>query len=109
MRKFALRILVLVFSCVSVAMGAATPMDAPLKEGGLTTIECDVLDKKEVLTFFKHLESKVCEKTEGYHYKLYLPNGYQANKDYKYPCMFISSISGLSGRCCWLDPVLLSY
>jgi hypothetical protein len=84
------------------AAGAgATPMNAPLKEDGFTTIECDMVDKTETLKSLKYIQLchklKPSTKTDGYHYRLYIPKGYAANKDHKYPCMFISSPGGKAG------------
>ena len=69
----------------STAWAAATPMDAALKEDGVTTIECDVVDKNESLVAFKDTaeEPSKSTKTEGYHYDLYLPRGYDQKKDYR--------------------------
>jgi dienelactone hydrolase len=78
---------------------ATTPMDAPLKEDGTTLIECDVRDAKENMTVYATLNGgsenpSKSTKTEGYHYQLYIPKGYHENKDYRYPCLFISSPGG---------------
>ncbi|MEI7947166.1 MAG: hypothetical protein WCJ02_10730 [bacterium] len=64
-----------------------------------TLIECDVRDAKENMTVYSSMDGGAdnpsnSKKTTGYHYQLYIPKGYHANKDYRYPCLFISSPSG---------------
>jgi hypothetical protein len=90
------RLLTVLLLGASTAWAAATPMDAPLKEDGVTTIECDVVDKSETMTVFKGSGEDPTKSTmtEGYHYDLHLAKGYLQNKDYKYPCMFIASSGG---------------
>jgi hypothetical protein len=96
MQSNGMRLAVLVMLIAPNAWAAATPMDAPLKEDGVTTIECDVADKTETMVVFKNTAEDPTKstKTEGYHYDLYLPKGYQANKDFCYPCIFIADAGG---------------
>lgn len=82
-----------------VAWAAPTPMDLALTDDSTTRIECDVRDAKETISVFSKIDNGSCNpanssKKDGYHYNLYLPKGYSANKDYKYPCLFISSPGG---------------
>jgi len=77
------------------AWAAATPIDTPLKDDAVTTIECDVVDKTEPDTTLKYIgPSTPSTKFEGYHYDLYVPKGYNQNKGFKYPCMFIADAGG---------------
>ncbi len=90
--------LVLLLS-TGVVWAAPTPMDLALTDDSTTLIECDVRDAKETMVAFAKVNGDrenpgTSSKTEGYHYSLYIPEGYSANKDYKYPCLFISSPGG---------------
>ncbi len=81
-------------------VGAApTPMSETLKEDGTTLIECDVRDVKENMAVYSRMDGGAnnpakSQKTTEYHYTLYLPKGYHENKDFRYPCLFISSPGG---------------
>ena len=70
------------FSIGGAALAGATPLDAPLKEGGMVTIECDMVDKTETLKNLKYIQMchklKPSTKTDGFHYRLYVPKGYAA-------------------------------
>ena len=67
-----------------------TPLDQVLKEDGVTLIAVD----------FKVSENKIksanMEKfiNGTYHYNVYVPAGYNTNKDRKYACLFIASPGG---------------
>ncbi len=89
----------LLFVGTSAAWAVPTPMDLELKDDSTTLIECDVSDAKETMVAFARVNGDrenpgTSSKTQGYHYSLYIPKGYSANKDYKYPCLFISSPGG---------------
>ena len=90
--------LVLLLS-TGVAWAAPTPMDLALTDDSTTLIECNVRDAKETMVVFSKIAGgsenpAKSSKQDGYHYTLYVPKGYSANKDYKYPCLFISSPGG---------------
>jgi hypothetical protein len=90
-----IRLAVLAMLVAPGTWAAATPMDAPLKEDGVITIECDVTDKTEPTAALKGLEaSSPSAKFEEFHYDLYLPKGYLQNKDHRYPCLFIADAGG---------------
>jgi len=84
------------FAGAGTGWAAPTPMTEPLKEDGMTLIECDVRDVKENFAILKAKDEVLSDsqKITGYHYKLYLPMGYYENKDYRYPCLFIASPGG---------------
>lgn len=84
---------------VRASWAAPTPMSDALKEDASTLIECDVRDVKENMTVYAQMDGGAnnpsnSKKTTEYHYQLYIPKGYHANKDYRYPCLFISSPGG---------------
>lgn len=89
----------MIFLCTGVAWAEPTPMDTALVDDSTTLIECNVRDAKENMTIFTRIAGGVenplkSTKTDGYHYTLYIPKGYNANKDFRYPCLFISSPGG---------------
>lgn len=91
-------VLVLLLS-TGVALAEPTPMDTALSDDSTTLIECNVRDPKENMAIFTKIaggsENPLkSTKTEGYHYNLYIPKGYNVNKDFRYPCLFISSPGG---------------
>ena len=69
---------------------AVTPMDTPIKDGGLTEIECAYdLDEKKL---FAKLDLSADKGV--YHYTVYVPTDYSANSQKSYPCLFIFSPNG---------------
>jgi len=74
------------------ARAGTTPMEAPLREGGVTRITCDLVDATESRKRFKYItdgERSQSKKTTGFHYNVYVPAGYAASRDHHYPCLFL--------------------
>jgi len=72
-----------------------TPMDSPLSEQQETTITCElsaVPHPQEIPVFDSAKDSDAAKGT--YHYKLWIPKGYHADPQRRWPCMFIASASG---------------
>lgn len=67
-----------------------TPLDQALKEDGVTLIAVD-FKSSEIKIKSANME-KFIDGT--YHYNVYVPAGYNANKDRKYACLFIASPGG---------------
>ncbi len=92
------------FACALSAMpvrGEVTPMDAVLKEDGITRITC-VYDGEPV----KPAPGVTFKPAKGeYHYDLYLPPGYRANADDVYSCLFVASPGGKAGLGAMADRV----
>jgi hypothetical protein len=71
------------------ANAGTTPMETPVPDEKITTIECEYqLDEKDMKRF------DVMPAKGTYHYKVYLPPGYNSDKDTAYPCIFVASPSG---------------
>ena len=69
---------------------AVTPMDTPIKDGGLTEIECAYdLDEKKLFAKMDMTADKGV-----YHYTVYVPADYSTNPQKQYPCLFIFSPNG---------------
>lgn len=77
--------------CANVCLFAeTTPMDQVLKEDGVTLIAVDL--KKTELKDKNPENAKLIDGT--YHYNVYVPAGYNSQKDRKYACLFIASPGG---------------
>jgi dienelactone hydrolase len=75
-----------------------TPLDQPLEEGGETLITCELTQAPKRTEVPVFSSTKQCEETKGtYHYKLWLPAGYSADPQRRWPCLFISSPGGKAG------------
>ncbi len=82
------------------ALGAhavTTPLITPLEEQKEILITCELTQapkRAEVPV----LSAKDCDAVKGtYHYKLWLPAGYLADKQKAWPCLFIASPGGKAG------------
>jgi hypothetical protein len=74
----------------TLAVRAVTPLDAPLPEGQITTIECEYTGNDSV--------PGIGAADRGiYHYKVYVPTGYASEPTRRYPCLFIMSPGGNAG------------
>ena len=90
------------FAAGGAAWAGTTPMDTKLTEDGATLIECSVRDPRENKGVFTKSGNgaenpQKSAKTDGYHYNLYIPKGYSANPERRYPCLFIASPGGNAG------------
>ncbi len=73
-----------------IACAAVTPMDTQIQDEKVATIECEYqMTEKDLNKFNDNLPAK-----GTYHYKVYLPPGYNADKDTAYPCIFVTSPGG---------------
>jgi hypothetical protein len=79
------------------ACGETTPLNMLLEEQKEILITCELAQapkRAEVPV----LSAKDCEAVKGtYHYKLWLPAGYLADKQKAWPCLFIASPGGKAG------------
>ncbi len=90
------------FACLCLAMLglpatllAATPTDAELPEDKITMIECDYVFKRSDQALLFPGWSPARSLKEGvYHYRLYVPRGYHADEEARYPVLFIASPGG---------------
>lgn len=82
----------------ALAGGQTTPLAEPLTEEKEMKIACELTEapkRNEVVVFDS---AKQCEAAKGlYHYKLWLPKGYLAEPQKRWPCMFIMSAGGNAG------------
>ena len=69
---------------------AQSPADLPLHEGNVTHIECQ-WDREEALPGF---DPDKKPQRGLWHYDLFVPDGYLAQKQRRYPCLFVSSPGG---------------
>lgn len=81
-----------VFSSQRCPADESTPMDAPLPPGKITTITCECTD--EMAKKYKFFQPAM---TGTYHYKVLIPEGYDTDKDRKYPVFFFFSPGGNAG------------
>ena len=75
--------------------GTSTPLDRPLKEQKETTITCKLTPspgQTNILVFGWPVPIDGIQGT--YHYKLWLPEGYLADPQKRWPCLFITSSLG---------------
>jgi hypothetical protein len=72
-----------------------TPFDQPLEEEREITIACELSEAPRPSAVPVFTSAKQGEAAKGtYHYKLWLPKGYLADPERRWPCMFISSPTG---------------
>ena len=72
-----------------------TPLDQALPDSHLTTITCDLKQPPPYSDIPVFKTTADAENTLGtYHYKLWLPEGYSADRTSQWPCMFIMDIGG---------------
>ncbi|MBI5725928.1 MAG: hypothetical protein HZA50_18355 [Planctomycetes bacterium] len=69
-----------------------TPMDAPLPPGKITTITCQCTEE-----IGKKYKALGVPNSGTYHYKVYIPEGYDKETDRKYPVFFFFSPGGNAG------------
>ncbi len=82
----------------ALARGATTPFDSPLGDDSTTLIECvhDVT-KEEAALFGAGTANEDPGRVVGkntFHYDLYVPPGYRADTEARYPVLFIASPGG---------------
>jgi len=95
------RHLVWVFYCciATILRAENTPLDTPLQEQTEITITCEFAKNSAGQNSAFLGSAKDVQQAIGtYHYKLWLPKGYQANPKRRWPCMFVFSPSGSAGR-----------
>lgn len=72
-----------------------TPLNTPLSEEKEITITCELTKSEPEKNVVVFTSPKDSEKIKGtYHYKLWLPKGYLADQQRRWPAMFIASPSG---------------
>jgi hypothetical protein len=86
------------FASAALARAGTTPLDSPLGDDSTTLIECvhDVT-KEEAGLFGASVPSENPGRVVGkgtYHYRLYVPPGYGADREARYPVLFIASPGG---------------
>lgn len=82
-----------IFNCAFAA--ETTPLTAPLSEEKEITVTCELSKTEPEQNVVVFTSAKDGEKVKGtYHYKLWLPKGYLADPQRRWPVMFIASPSG---------------
>src|SRR4051794_5358417 len=77
------------------ASAEVTPLNQPLPEESETTITCELAEAPRANQVPVFDTQKQAEDAKGtYHYKLWLPKGYNADATRRWPCMFIMSAGG---------------
>jgi hypothetical protein len=85
-------ILPLLASCLSAQV---TPSNAALPEETETTITCELTEAPRASEVPVFESQQQAEAAKGmYHYKLWLPKGYDGDATRRWPCMFIMSAGG---------------
>jgi hypothetical protein len=83
---------------VSLPAQTATPLTQPLVEGQDTTITCELKTPPTRAGIPVFNTAKDCQTAVGtYHYKLWIPMGYLAAPQKKWPCIFVMSPGGNAG------------
>lgn len=93
--KTLLSLAAVLFPAISTLHGETTPLTQPLKRDDVTPITCELTQAprySEVPVFSSQKEADSAVGT--YHYKLYLPKGYDAEPAKQWPCFFVMSTSG---------------
>jgi hypothetical protein len=75
----------------------ASPLTMPLTAGNETLVTCFVKGGKKLKSRGGKGTSEDTTKADwkkAYHYKLYIPENYDEDKEKRYPCMFIASSAG---------------
>lgn len=82
-------------SWASPVLAQTTPIDQPLPEGMVTSITCELTQPPKYTEVPVFQTAKEAEATKGiYHYKLWLPIGYAADHNKRWPCVFIMNSGG---------------
>jgi hypothetical protein len=85
---------VALFAGVSVR-GEVTPLNQSLPEEQEITIACELTVPPKLSDIPVFRLTKECETAKGdYHYNLWLPKGYHADTQRRWPCLFIASARG---------------
>ena len=90
----------LCFAFSSLQAEEASPLNMPLAVGNETLVTCFVKGGKKVTSNGGKgtQEDPVrADWKKAYHYKLFIPEGYDKDKNKRYPCMFIADASGNAG------------
>jgi hypothetical protein len=84
--------LVVLAMMVRPAWAEVTPLDTPLADDKITQITCEYKGQEQVFIG----EANMPAQPGTYHYKVYIPPGYNdaANAKRQYPCLFVCSGSG---------------
>jgi hypothetical protein len=83
----------------SALYAATTPLTTPLPDGQIVEIECEYKPVKgdERVPGSQGMQEedpRKSSKTGPFHYRVYIPNGYNGSKDRHWPCLFIASPGG---------------
>ncbi len=91
----ALGLLLILAVCVR---AETTPLGRTLREEKETTITCELTVAPRLQDIPVFDTANDCKEAKGtYHYRLWLPKGYLADTQRRWPCMFIASPSGNAG------------
>ena len=92
MKPFEGKIAVLLGCLLSAQLAFAelTPMDTPIPDNGILTVECEYALTEPAIKRLIDVEPA----TGIYHYRAFVPAGYSTSPDKKYPCLFICSPTG---------------
>jgi len=75
-----------------------SPLTTELKDDSTTRIECDYTKNEKIRVDESPKDNSdnpaASKKRTGFHYDLYIPEGYNAATNTSYPCMFIASPNG---------------
>lgn len=97
MHSIILTALVLLFSA-AFGFAQSTPLNQPVAEGMVTAITCELSQAPRLSEIPGCKTTQEAEQTKGtYHYKLWVPSGYAAERQKRWPCMFIMSPGGNAG------------
>ena len=91
---------VLCFTFSSLQAEEASPLTMPLTAGNETLVTCFVKGGKKLTSKGGKGTSEDTTKADwkkAYHYKVYIPENYDEDKEKRYPCMFIASPGGNPG------------
>lgn len=88
-----------IWACgIAVLRGETTPLDQALPEEKEITIACELTTLEPHANVPVFGSAKDSEAAKGsYHYKLWLPKGYSADPQKRWPCWFIQSPGGKAG------------
>ncbi len=93
--KFAAAVCVLLFSSIAARAEEVTPLHAGLREEANLWVTCALRETPRPGQIPVLPWKKDCEDATGiYHYKLWLPHGYLAQPQRRWPCVFIASPFG---------------
>lgn len=96
--KFRILIAALLLPAAAILRAETTPLSTPLAEEKETTIECELKDAPHQSEIPVYKDPADPAKTPGvYHYKLWIPKGYNEDAQRRWPCFFVMSPGGNAG------------